>query len=43
MQVATSNETHIVVCFTITCPYTPAATLVGKDDGQLTKGQLKWL
>ena len=24
MQVATSNETQITVCFTITCPYTSA-------------------
>ena len=43
MQVATSNETRIVVHFTITCPYAPAATLVGKDDGYMKQGQLKWL
>ena len=43
MEVATSNEKHTIVCFTITCPYTPAASLVGKDDGYMEQGQLEWL
>ena len=43
MEVATSNEKHTVVRFAITCPYAPAASLVGKDDGYMEQGQLEWL
>ena len=43
MEVATSNEKHTVVRLTITCPYAPAASLVGKDDGYMEQGQHEWL